>query len=147
MTQPTDLRTALASFDQLWSPRIVTRVNDYDVRIAKVGGEHVWHVHEHTDEFFLVLDGELTIALRDAGRADRSGRAVSGAAPDPDRSERIVVLPKDSVFVVPRGVEHRPSSASGAAILMFEPTGTSSVGDRHEEVPSHVDATTGHQLG
>jgi mannose-6-phosphate isomerase-like protein (cupin superfamily) len=133
MTQPIDLPTALASFDQLWSPRIVTRVNDYDVRVAKVAGDHVWHVHEHTDEFFLVLDGELHIALRDPH--------------DPDRSERTVVLPRDSVFVVPKGVEHRPSSPRGAAILMFEPTGTSTVGDRHDEVPSHVDATTGHQLG
>ncbi|MGQ0837245.1 cupin domain-containing protein [Actinokineospora sp.] len=123
-TEPIDLHTALASFDALWSPRVVTRVNDYDVRIAKVAGEHVWHTHENTDEFFLVLDGELTIALRD----------------------REVVLPRGAVFVVPRGVEHRPSSADGASILMFEPTGTSTVGDRHDPVPDHVDATTGHAL-
>lgn len=60
--------------------------------------------------------------------------------------ERRVVLPQGSVFVVPRGVEHRPSSVAGASILMFEPTGTSSVGDRHDEIPDHVDATTGHPL-
>ena len=126
--EPIDLATALAGFDQLWSPRIVTTVNDYDVRIAKVAGEHVWHVHEHTDEFFLVLDGELRIALRD------------------DAGEREVVLPRGGVFVVPRGVEHRPSAPQGASILMFEPSGTSSVGDRHEAVPEHVDATTGHAL-
>ncbi|MEH0845719.1 cupin domain-containing protein [Micromonospora sp. CPCC 205711] len=126
--EPIDLAAALADFDQLWSPRIVTRVNDYDVRIAKVAGEHVWHAHDHTDEFFLVLDGELRIALRD------------------DAGERTVVLPRGAVFVVPRGVEHRPSSVDGASILMFEPSGTSSVGDRHEAVPDHVDATTGHDL-
>lgn len=126
--EPIDLATALAGFDQLWSPRIVTTVNDYDVRIAKVAGEHVWHVHEHTDEFFLVLDGELRIALRDG------------------TGEREVVLPRGGVFVVPRGVEHRPSAPQGASILMFEPSGTSSVGDRHETVPDHVDATTGHAL-
>jgi mannose-6-phosphate isomerase-like protein (cupin superfamily) len=128
MDQPIDLATALASFDDLWSPRIVTAVNDYDVRIAKVMGEHVWHVHDHTDEFFLVLDGELRISLRDNG------------------SERAVALPTGSVFVVPRGVEHRPTSDSGASILMFEPTGTMTVGDRHGDVPAHVDATTGHAL-
>jgi mannose-6-phosphate isomerase-like protein (cupin superfamily) len=122
--QPIDLTAALASFDALWSPRIVTSVNDYDVRIAKVAGEHVWHVHENTDEFFLVLDGELTIAL-------------------PGRS---VTLTKGSVYVVPRGVEHKPSSEAGAAIMMFEPTGTLTVGDRHDELPDHVDATTGHRL-
>ncbi|MGC5022269.1 cupin domain-containing protein [Micromonospora sp. DT47] len=126
--EPIDLATALAAFDQLWSPRIVTRVNDYDVRIAKVAGEHVWHAHDHTDEFFLVLDGELRIALRDGD------------------GERTVVLPRGAVYVVPRGVEHRPSSVEGASILMFEPSGTVTVGDRHDAVPDHVDATTGHPL-
>jgi mannose-6-phosphate isomerase-like protein (cupin superfamily) len=61
--------------------------------------------------------------------------------------ERTVLLPKGAVFTVPRGTEHRPYAPSGAAILMFEPTGTPTVGDRHEEIPDHVDATTGHALG
>jgi mannose-6-phosphate isomerase-like protein (cupin superfamily) len=126
---PIALRQALASFDALWSPRIVTRVNDYEARIAKVAGEHVWHVHEQTDEFFLVLDGELRIALREPA------------------GERTVTLPTGSVFTVPRGTEHKPSAPSGAAILMFEPAGTPTVGDRHDEVPDHVDVTTGHALG
>ncbi|MEY7972714.1 cupin domain-containing protein [Saccharomonospora xinjiangensis] len=125
---PIDLAAALATFDQLWSPRIVTTVNDYDVRVAKVKGEHVWHAHDDTDEFFAVLDGELHIGLREGER------------------EHTVVLPRGSVFVVPRGVEHKPSSKDGAAILLFEPSGTSSVGDRHETVPEHVDVTTGHAL-
>jgi mannose-6-phosphate isomerase-like protein (cupin superfamily) len=122
--EPIDLTAALASFQQLWSPRIVASVNDYDVRIAKVSGEHVWHTHDHTDEFFLVLEGELTIALRD----------------------RTVVLAQGDVFTVPRGTEHKPSAPGGASILMFEPTGTLTVGDSHDEVPGHVDATTGHPL-
>ncbi|MGW1894508.1 cupin domain-containing protein [Streptomyces sp. NPDC002004] len=126
--EPVALADALASFDTLWSPRIVTAVNDYDVRVAKVGGEHVWHVHDHTDEFFLVLDGELTIALREPA------------------GERAVTLAKGSVFTVPRGTEHKPYAPDGASILLFEPTGTLTVGDRHEEVPAHVDATTGHSL-
>ncbi|RBM10181.1 cupin [Prauserella sp. PE36] len=128
MTEPIELTAALSTFDQLWSPRIVTQVNDYDVRVAKVAGEHVWHAHDDTDEFFLVLDGELTIALR-----EQSG-------------ERSVVLPKGAVFVVPRGTEHKPFSKDGASLLLFEPTGTLSVGDRHDELPGHVDATTGHAL-
>lgn len=126
---PISLDKALASFDALWSPRIATRVNDYDVRVAKVEGEHVWHVHEDTDEFFLVLEGELQISLREPA------------------GERTVVLPKGAVFTVPRGTEHKPYAPARAAILMFEPTGTSTVGDRHDEVPDHVDATTGHTLG
>ncbi len=64
-SEPIPLSRALASFDAVWSPRIVTRVNDYDVRVAKVEGEHIWHVHDETDEFFLVLDGELHISLRE----------------------------------------------------------------------------------
>lgn len=125
---PISLDKALDSFDAVWSPRIVTRVNDYDVRVAKVDGEHLWHVHDDTDEFFLVLNGELHIALR-----------------EPD-GERTVVLPQGSVFTVPRGTFHKPSAPSGAQLLLFEPTGTLTVGDRHDEVPDHVDATIGHDL-
>jgi mannose-6-phosphate isomerase-like protein (cupin superfamily) len=130
--QPIDLTAALARFDQLWSPRIVARVNDYDVRVAKVAGEHIWHAHAHTDEFFLVLDGVLRIALRDT--------------PGDDRAERVVTLSRGEVFVVPAGVEHRPSAPTGASTLMVEPTGTSTVGDHHDPVPGHVDATPGHPL-
>ena len=123
-----NLDAVLASFDDLWSPRIVTRINDYDVRVAKVAGEFVWHAHEDTDEFFLVLDGELTIALRDAA------------------GEPTVTLRRGDVFVVPRGVSHRPSSAAGASILMFEPTGTVNTGDHAGDVPAHIASTTGQEL-
>ncbi|RIQ31191.1 cupin domain-containing protein [Jiangella rhizosphaerae] len=126
---PIGLDAALASFDDLWSPRIVTRVNDYDVRIAKVAGEFVWHAHDDTDGFFLVLDGELTIALRDA----------TGA-------ESAVVVHRGDVFVVPRGTQHRPSSAAGASILMVEPTGTVNTGDHDGDVPAHITRTTGSAL-
>lgn len=124
-----DLAAALASFDEVYSPRIVGRVNDYDVRIAHVRGEHVWHVHESTDEFFLVLDGSFDVALRDG----------SGA-------ERTVHLDRGDVFVVPAGTEHKPSS-DGGAILMFEPSGTVTTGDRHDgDIPAHVHSTTGRDL-
>ncbi|NEA62755.1 cupin domain-containing protein [Streptomyces sp. SID12488] len=126
--EPVSLSAALASFSAVWSPRIVTTVNDYDVRVAKVEGEHVWHVHEGTDEFFLVLDGELHIALREPA------------------GERTVVLPKGSAFTVPRGTEHKPYAPGRTEILVLEPTGTLSVGDRHDDVPGHVDVTTGHAL-
>ena len=127
--KPVNLAEALASFDDIYSPRIVARVNDYEVRIAHADGDHVWHVHDSTDEFFLVLDGRFDVALR-----------------DPDGTERTVVLHKGDTFVVPKGTEHRPSSPGGS-ILMFEPTGVSTTGDRHEgEIPDHVDSTTGHEL-
>lgn len=126
---PVNLSAALATFDDVYSPRIVAHMNDYDVRIAHAKGDHVWHVHEDTDEFFLVLDGQFDIALR-----------------DPDGSETTVVLRTGDTYVVPRGIEHKPSSPGGS-ILMFEPSGTSSTGDRHEgEIPANVDSTTGHLL-
>ncbi|MFI6576297.1 cupin domain-containing protein [Nocardiopsis sp. NPDC050513] len=128
MKRTISLHTALASFDQLWSPRVLARVNGHDVRVAKVRGEHVWHAHDDTDEFFLVIDGRLRIRLREGA------------------DERVVDLDRGEVFVVPRGTEHRPESAGGASILMFERTGTLTVGDRHEDVPDRVDATTGHPL-
>jgi len=129
--EPINLATVLAQFDDLWSPRIVARVNDYDVRVAKVTGEHVWHAHAHTDEFFLVIDGELYIALRDE-------------TVDASRNERVVVLSRGALFVVPAGVEHRPFAPTGASILMLEPAGTSTVGDRHDPIPGHIDVSTGH---
>jgi len=122
-----NLTEALASFEDLWSPRIVSQVNDYDVRIAKVEGEHVWHSHQDTDEFFMVLDGEFHIGLREA-----------------DGNESTVSLGIGDTFVVPKGMEHRPFSP-GASILMFEQSGTVSTGDR-DDVPDHVDTTTGHAL-
>ena len=128
-TRPVNLTEALASFDDIYSPRIVARMNDYDVRIAKAQGEHVWHVHDDTDEFFLVLEGGFDIAMRDA-----------------EGNQTQVRLRQNDTFVVPRGVEHKPSSAGGS-ILMFEPSGTSTTGDRHEgAIPDHVDSTTGHEL-
>lgn len=127
-TDPISLEHALASFDDLWSPRIVTRVNDYDVRIAKLKGDFTWHSHADTDEFFLVVDGVLNIALRD----------TSG--------ERTVRLPTGSLFTVPKGVEHKPFTAEGASILLFEPTGTLNVGDRHDEIPDFIETTIGRDL-
>ena len=124
---PIDLDDVLASFDDAWSPRIVTRVNDYDIRLARFAGEHVWHVHEDTDEFFLVLDGEIEIGLRDP-------------------QERTVTLSRGQVYVVPKGTFHKPSAKEGASVLLVAPAGTRTVGDAHDEVPGHVDITTGHLI-
>ena len=128
-TKPVNLTEALASFTDIYSPRIVARMNDYDVRIAHALGDHVWHVHDDTDEFFLVLDGQFDIAIRDA-----------------DGAESTVVLRTGDTFVVPKGTQHKPSSPGGS-ILMFEPSGTRTTGDRYEgAVPDNVDSTTGHEL-
>jgi mannose-6-phosphate isomerase-like protein (cupin superfamily) len=125
-SRPVNISAALAQFDEIYNPRIIGRVNDYDVRIAHARGEHVWHTHDHTDEFFLVVDGQFNVSLRDA-----------------EGGERTVELRAGDMFVVPRGIEHKPSSPGGS-ILMFEPAGTSTTGDRHDgDIPAHVTSTTG----
>jgi mannose-6-phosphate isomerase-like protein (cupin superfamily) len=119
--RPMNLKTALASFDQVYSPRIVARVDDYEVRVAHVKGDHVWHVHDDTDEFFLVLDGSFDVSIR-----------------HDDGGTETVRLGEGDLFVVPRGVEHRPSSVGGA-VLIFERAGTLTTGDRLlEEIPDHI---------
>lgn len=130
-SQPIRVAGVLESFEQLWSPRILAQVNDYDVRVAKVKGEFVWHRHADTDEFFLVLGGSLSIDVRDGGA---------------DAESRTVELPTGSVFTVPRGVEHKPWSLNGASILMFELTGTLNTGATTEALPEHLESTTGHRL-
>ncbi|TDO92608.1 cupin domain-containing protein [Enemella evansiae] len=115
----------LGSFDELWSPRVLSRFNDVDVKVARLRGDYVWHSHPDTDELFLVLDGSLEIQLREDG------------------AERSVRLGRHDVFVVPRGMEHCPRTADGASVLLMEPTGTLSTGDYAGEIPDHITSTTG----
>jgi mannose-6-phosphate isomerase-like protein (cupin superfamily) len=107
MNEPINLAQKLALFDERFSPRIVASMNDYKIELVKVEGEFVWHSHPETDDFFLVLEGELEIELRD----------------------RSVRLRKGDLFVVPRGVEHRPRADAEAHILLIEPKGTPNTGD------------------
>jgi mannose-6-phosphate isomerase-like protein (cupin superfamily) len=103
-----DLDGHLAKLLEPWSPQVVARLNDYEVKIAKLSGSFIWHTHSETDELFLVLSGRITIELRD----------------------RTVTLDKGQLFVVPRGVEHRPACEGEAEVLMLEPIGVVNTGDR-----------------
>jgi mannose-6-phosphate isomerase-like protein (cupin superfamily) len=107
MHEKVNLRQKLDLFDEHWQPKIVGRFNDNDLRVVKVKGEFVWHKHEDTDDFFLVLGGHLTIQLRD----------------------RDVELDPGEFFVVPRGVEHCPRADEETAVLLIEPIGTVNTGD------------------
>jgi mannose-6-phosphate isomerase-like protein (cupin superfamily) len=102
-----NLAEKLAAFDERWSPRIVAAYNGNDVMVVKVQGEFVWHAHPDTDDFFLVLSGELDIELRD----------------------RTVTLGPGELFVVPAGVEHRPVARRETHLLLIEPRGTPNTGD------------------
>jgi mannose-6-phosphate isomerase-like protein (cupin superfamily) len=107
MDHKINLAEKLALFDEQWSPRIVGYLNDYKIFVVKVQGEFVWHSHADTDDFFLVLKGKVTIQLRD----------------------RDVELNEGELFVVPRGVEHRPRADEEAHLLLIEPKGTPNTGD------------------
>ncbi|MDD1061591.1 cupin domain-containing protein [Streptomyces cocklensis] len=107
MAEAVNLVEKLAQFSDLWSQKKVAALNDYDVKLAKVKGEFVWHTHEDTDELFLVVSGRLTIQLRDGD----------------------VVLEPGELYVVPRGVEHCPLAEEETAILLLEPAGTLNTGD------------------
>jgi mannose-6-phosphate isomerase-like protein (cupin superfamily) len=108
MDAPVNLAAAFATFDDHWAPRIVARYNGNEVRIVKVAGEFLWHAHADTDDLFLVLDGVLDIELRD----------------------RTVTLRPGELYVVPRGVEHRPVARHGEVrMINIEPAGTDNVGD------------------
>lgn len=101
------LKDKLATFNEHWTPKIVAAFNGHDVMVAKANGEFVWHSHPDTDDFFLVLEGNLTIKL-----------------PDED-----VHLGPGDLYVVPKGVEHCPVAESEAHILIIEPKDTPNTGD------------------
>ena len=113
---PIDLAEKLASFTERWQPRTVAEFNGHDVMVVKAQGEFVWHKHDETDDLFLVLRGELTIELRD----------------------RSVTLRAGDLFVVPRGVEHRPVAREEVHLLLIEPSGTPNTGDRATAQPRRV---------
>ena len=106
-----NLTEKLAQFTELWSPRIVGELNGQHVKLVKVKGDFIWHHHEHEDELFLVLDGHLDMHFRD----------------------RVVALDVGEFLIVPRGVEHKPSSVAGAHLLLFEPSSTLNTGNVRNE--------------
>ena len=112
-----NIETILGRFTEQWQPKRIARVNDYDVRIVKLQGEFTWHQHADTDEFFLVISGELTIQLRD----------------------RDVVLGPGELFVVPRGTEHCPRADAETAVLLLEPGSVVNTGDAGGDLTAEVE--------
>lgn len=117
MHKPIDLGAKLATFNEHWQPRTVCEYNRHDVMVVKVQGEYHWHVHPDTDDFFLVLAGELEIDLE---------------------GSETVHLSAGQLFVVPRGVRHRPRALREAQLLLIEPTGTPNSGDASTAAPRRV---------
>jgi mannose-6-phosphate isomerase-like protein (cupin superfamily) len=113
MKEKINLAEKLAVFSEYWSPRTVARLNEYDIMVVKVQGDFVWHKHDDTDDFFLVLKGRLTVRLRD----------------------RDVVLGPGELFIVPRGIEHQTRAEEETHLLLIEPTGTPNTGDEATAAP------------
>jgi mannose-6-phosphate isomerase-like protein (cupin superfamily) len=105
--RPVNLQAKLSMFSEQWSPKIVAQMNDYHFKVAKVQGEFIWHDHPETDEVFIILHGQLEIQFRDGS----------------------VTLNEGEMFVVPKGVEHRPVVEQECHILLVEPAGTVNTGD------------------
>lgn len=113
MKSAANLAEKLAEFAEHFSPRTIATYNGNDIMVAKLLGPFHWHKHDETDDFFLVIKGTLDIELRD----------------------RIVTLKPGELFVVPRGVEHRPVAREEVHILLIEPTGTPNSGDPSTAAP------------
>jgi mannose-6-phosphate isomerase-like protein (cupin superfamily) len=105
--QAINFKDKLAKFSEQWSPRIIAQINDYHFKIAKIEGEFIWHDHPETDEVFIVLKGQLEIQFRDGN----------------------VLLNEGEMFVVPKGVDHKPVAQQECHILLVEPAGTLNTGD------------------
>jgi mannose-6-phosphate isomerase-like protein (cupin superfamily) len=113
MSHGIDLSEKLSTFSEHFSPRTVTQFNNCDVMVVKLKGEFIWHKHDDTDDFFLVLKGMLDIELRD----------------------RTITLGPGQMYVVPKGVEHRPVAREEVHLLLIEPTGTPNTGDAATAAP------------
>ena len=113
MDDKINLSEKLSTFSEYWSPRTVAQLNDYDVMVVKVKDQFVWHKHDETDDFFLVIEGKLNIQLRD----------------------RTISLGPGEMYIVPKGVEHRPVAKEEVHMLLIEPTGTLNTGDKKTAAP------------
>jgi mannose-6-phosphate isomerase-like protein (cupin superfamily) len=115
--EPIVLKDKLAKIDAQWSPRIVAKMNDYELKLVRIEGEFVWHSHAETDEVFLVVEGAMVIELRDGE----------------------VRLGPGEMFVVPRGTEHRPRAERECRLMLIEPAGTVNTGDAGGEMTAPND--------
>ena len=107
-----NLKEKYLKFTDFWSPKIVAEMNDYQFKIVKIKGDFVWHSHSDTDETFLVIDGEMIIYFRDGA----------------------IKLSKGEMYVVPKGVEHKPYAENECKILVIEPRGVINTGETGDKL-------------
>ncbi len=114
---PINLKQKYAQFNEHWSPRVIAEMNDYQFKLAKVKGEFVWHEHSDTDEVFIVIEGSLDIEFRDGKVSLKAGE----------------------MFVVPKGIEHKPVAENECQIMLVEPKGVVNTGETGGELTANDD--------
>jgi len=112
-----NLNEKLAKFSDHWSPKIIAEMNDYQFKLVKIKGDFVWHNHENTDEVFIVIEGKMNIEFND----------------------EIVELNEGEMYVVPKGVEHKPYAESECKIMLVEPRGVVNTGNKKNELTASND--------
>jgi mannose-6-phosphate isomerase-like protein (cupin superfamily) len=118
MTSPPDRTTSVinlaekfALLSEPWSPRVVAELNDYQFKVVRIEGDFIWHHHAETDEAFFVIEGTLSI----------------------DFADRHVLVRPGELFVVPKGVEHKPFAEHEVKMMLIEPRGTVNTGNEGGE--------------
>ena len=112
-----NFKEKLSLFEEQWTPKVIAEMNDYQFKIVKIKGDFIWHDHEDTDETFIVLEGKLRINFRDGQ----------------------VELSEGEMFVVPKGVEHKPYAVEEVKMLLIEPRGVKNTGDKGGELTAEND--------
>ena len=114
---PINFKDKLSKFDKHWSPRVIAEMNNYQFKLVKVQGEFVWHDHPDTDEVFMVIAGTLDIEFRDGK----------------------VTLESGEMFVIPKGVEHKPVAETECQIMLVEPKGVVNTGGAESSLTAEED--------
>ena len=112
-----NLKEKLSKFSDYWSPKVIAEMNDYQFKLVKIKGDFVWHNHGDTDEFFLVIEGEMKIEFKD----------------------ETVILREGEIFVVPKGVEHKPYAEEECKIMIVEPRGVINTGEAESNLKASND--------
>ncbi|MBU5213929.1 cupin domain-containing protein [Heyndrickxia oleronia] len=115
--QAINIKNKLSKFNEYWSPKVISEMNDYQFKLAKLLGDFVWHSHNDTDEVFFVIEGEMKIEFRDGE----------------------VTLSKGEMYVVPKGVEHKPFAEKECQVMLVEPKGVVNTGDHQGELTAEND--------
>ena len=115
--EPISFQQKFSKFSEHWAPKIIAKMNDTHFKVVKVQGEFVWHDHPETDEVFVVLKGQLEIQFRDGQ----------------------IILNEGEMYVVPKGVEHKPCAEEECHILLIEPAGLVNTGDAQSELTAPND--------